>query len=189
MDASATSPLLLVDGYNIIGAWPRLTQLRDQHGLEAARQQLIEALTNYSSYQGYRTRIVFDAYARKHPQLQEKITDAVLVYYTDYGQTADTCIERWCAELRQQVRYTDLRLIVATSDQAHRLTVTGYGAEWMSAQRLAMEMNASLEQGRKKHRSPGVKSQSQRLNNGLKPAMRDRLTALRQQLEQKSQPQ
>jgi uncharacterized protein len=38
---TATSgSLLLVDGYNIIGAWSSLKKIRDRDGLEAARQEL-----------------------------------------------------------------------------------------------------------------------------------------------------
>ncbi|MEM7649140.1 MAG: NYN domain-containing protein [Cyanobacteria bacterium P01_A01_bin.70] len=183
MKPAIPQPLLFVDGYNIIGAWPELSRLRDSEGLAIARDQLVEALTNYSAYQGFRTRIVFDAYNQKHPKLQESVTDDVLIHYTEFGQTADTCIERWCAELQRDVRFFNLRLIVATSDQAHRHTVTGYGAEWMSAHRLALDMQEALQQGRKNHRSQG-RRQSKRQKTALKPAVHDRLRALRAQLEQ-----
>jgi hypothetical protein len=186
MNSSPDPPLLFVDGYNIIGAWPRLSQLRDTESLEAARNHLIEALTNYTAYQGFKTRIVFDAYARRHPGLQEQVTDDLSVHYTEFGQTADTCIEKWCAALQRQVRYLNQRLIVATSDQAHRLTITGYGAEWMSAHRLALDVEHTVRNRRKNHRSKGFQTQSKRLHNALKPAVQDRLRSLRAQLEQQS---
>ena len=184
MKSSTPQPLLFVDGYNIIGAWPRLSSLRDAESLEMARDHLVEELTNYSAYQGFRTRIVFDAYAQKQRSLRETVTADVTIHYTDFGQTADTCIEKWCAELQQDVRYFNLRLIVATSDQAHRHTVTGYGAEWMSANRLALDMERAVHKGRQNHRPKGQKNQSKRLNTVLKPAVHDRLRALRTQLEQ-----
>ena len=43
---------LLVDGYNMIGAWPSLVKVRQRHGFEAARQELIELLVNYSARKG-----------------------------------------------------------------------------------------------------------------------------------------
>lgn len=175
--------LLFIDGYNIIGAWPSLMRVRDVDGLEPARSQLIEAITNYSAYQGYETRIIFDAYAQKNRGLSEPITDDVIVHYTDFGQTADTCIEKWCAQLRNQIKYSNQRLIVATSDQDQKNTVTGYGAEWMSAHRLATEVNGTANQGRKLRRSKGFQRQSQRLSNALKPDVQDRLKSLRAQLE------
>lgn len=177
-------PLLFVDGYNIIGAWPQLSELRDYDSLESARYSLIEALANYSAYQGFQTRIVFDAYTQKHVSAEEVVTDGVSVHYTHFGQTADTCIEKWCAELRHHIRFSDQRLIVATSDHAQKLTVTGYGAEWMSAQTLALEVNATTHRRRKHHRSKGFQRTSKRLSNVLKPGVYNQLKTLRAQLEQ-----
>lgn len=185
MKPSLPQPLLLVDGYNIIGAWPQLCRLRDRESLAVARAQLVEALTNYSAYQGFKTRIVFDAYSQRQPSLQEPVTHDVSIHYTDFGQTADTCIEKWCAELQKDVRYFNLRLIVATSDQAHRHTVTGYGAEWMSAQRLARDMSYATQQGHDSYRSKHRRTPPKRLSTVLKPAVHDRLQALRNQLEQR----
>ena len=184
MKFSKELTLLFVDGYNIIGAWPQLVQLRDSESLESARHHLVEVLTNYSAYQDFQTQIVFDAYSQKRASAEEHITKHVSIHYTDFGQTADTCIEKWCAQLRYQIRFSDQRLIVATSDRAQKLTVTGYGAEWMSAQRLALEVNSTARQERKNHRSKGFQSKSKRLSNALKPDVQDRLKLLRTQLEQ-----
>jgi uncharacterized protein len=61
--------ILLVDGYNVIGAWKDLypneeTPLQQTHGeeLEVARNKLIEQLINFSSFEGYLTTVVFDAH-------------------------------------------------------------------------------------------------------------------------------
>ena len=187
MKPSIPQPLLFVDGYNIIGAWPQLAQLRDFESMEVARDRLVEDITNYSAYQGFRARIVFDAYAQKQRSLQERVTSDVTIHYTNFGQTADTCIEKWCADLQRDVRFFNLRLIVATSDQAHRHTVTGYGAEWMSAQRLALDMEQAVHHGRQTYRAKSRKTKAKRRSTVLKPAVHDRLRALRSQLEQQSQ--
>lgn len=184
MKSSTPQPLLFVDGYNIIGAWPELSRLRDVDSLEVARDRLIESLINYTAYQGFRTRVVFDAYGRRQPRLDEKVTNDLTVHFTEYGQTADTCIEKWCADLQKDVRFFNLRLIVATSDQAHRHTVTGYGAEWMSAQRLASDMEHAVNQGRKRHRDRRTSQRSHASGSALKPSVHNRLRALRNQLEQ-----
>lgn len=52
--------ILLVDGYNVIGAWPELSFLKDRD-LEAARDKLVEWMAEYQSYTGYRVVVVFDA--------------------------------------------------------------------------------------------------------------------------------
>lgn len=53
--------ILLVDGYNIIGAWPELKALKE-HDLAAARDRLVERMAEYQAMSGYRVIVVFDAY-------------------------------------------------------------------------------------------------------------------------------
>src|SRR6476659_443520 len=103
MPRSSAPAVLLVDGYNIIGAWPCLKNTRDSAGLEAARGELVEAMIGYSAFQGYETQIVFDAQYHNASSNREVITELVSVYYTDFGQTADTYIEKFCASLRSQI--------------------------------------------------------------------------------------
>ncbi|MEG3032065.1 MAG: NYN domain-containing protein, partial [Enterococcus sp.] len=44
--------LLLVDGYNMIGAWPELVSLKNAEKLEDARETLLSLLSNYAKYEG-----------------------------------------------------------------------------------------------------------------------------------------
>lgn len=126
---------LLVDGYNVIGFWKPIALRRDRHTLEAARDELIGILANYSAFQGYQTRIIFDAHQRRESLgTTELVTESLQAHYTEYGETADSHIELFCAQARSQVSAP--RLIVATSDRAQQLTVMGYGAEWISAPQL-----------------------------------------------------
>lgn len=39
--------LMIVDGYNMIGAWPELVKLKNQDEMEEARDQLLHQLSNY----------------------------------------------------------------------------------------------------------------------------------------------
>jgi uncharacterized protein len=168
---------LWVDGYNIIGAWPALQQTRDQDGLEIARSELIEALANYSAYQGFETHLVFDAYGQATPAAQEVVTQHLNVHYTGFGQTADSYIERVCAQNRRGAGL-EQRLIVATSDRAQQLTVMGYGAEWMSAHQLALEVRASfqsIKQRQRQRQRPAKRS----LMHALDQSAREKLTRLR----------
>lgn len=183
MTPPSPSALLLVDGYNIIYAWPTLLQERDRNGLEAARSQLIEVLISYSAYQGYSTQLVFDAQYRDSPGNAEEIADNLSVHFTDFGQTADTFIEKICAEFRQELRKYERRLIVATSDRAQQLTVTGYGAEWMSADKLVREVELTTQRIRHKHK-PHTQSASRFLANSLDPKARQRLAELRMGFKQ-----
>lgn len=167
--------VLLIDGYNIIGAWDSLQRLRDRGGLEAARQKLTDTLTDYSAVRGYSTRLVFDAQYRQGCGAQEVITEHLSVCYTDFGQTADTYIEKICALARHD---PSQRLIVATSDRAQQLMVLGYGAEWLSAQQLAYDVKAAAKLVRQQLRSI-KKPPGRLLAHSLDPVAQKRLELLR----------
>lgn len=165
------SALLLVDGYNIIGQWPSLKQTREQFGLDIARDKLVEILISYSSHQGYKTQVVFDAQYQQSPASQEQFSPHLSVHYTAWLQTADTFIEKRCAHFSRHSYEYPHRIIVATSDRAQQLTVVGYGAEWMSARLLAQDVDHSRAQ---------IKHQAQKQGNprrspkGLSPLRKNR---------------
>lgn len=193
MPRSSPTAVLLVDGYNIIGAWSDLKQVRDTDGLETARDHLTEILINYSALKDFKTQIVFDAQYQKTGGNHEVITQCLSVYYTDFGQTADTYIEKVCASARPYVRqmmpnsiscnrntYQSAfsRLIVATSDRAQQLTILGYGAEWLSAQQLFHDVESTSRRSRRQHQ-PRKQSSSRFLANSIDAKARQRLTRLR----------
>jgi hypothetical protein len=168
---------LLVDGYNIIGAWPSLMRTKQHEGFEAARRELIEVLANYSARKGLDTHLVFDAYGVQSPSSQDVITENLSVCYTAFGQTADTYIERVCSELMYQTKARH-RVIVATSDRAHQLTVIGYGAEWMSAKQLEQDVNLAYYQARQRMARTS-KTVNRSLFSGLDEEAKAKLTKLR----------
>ncbi|MEA5620356.1 NYN domain-containing protein [Cronbergia sp. UHCC 0137] len=176
---SLVPAIMLVDGYNIIGAWPCLKKTRDSAGLEAARGELVATMTSYSAFQGYETQIVFDAQYQNTASNREIITELLTVHYTDFGQTADTYIEKSCASLRQQIAQAIIsRVIVATSDRAQQLMVQGYGAEWLSAHQLCGEVETTTCRMRGKYQSH-KQSKSRFLANAIDPKSRQRLAELR----------
>lgn len=188
MKSPTYSALLLVDGYNIIGQWSCLKQTREQFGLEMARQTLVETLISYSSHQGYKTQVVFDAQYQQSPASQEQLSPHVSIYYTAWLQTADTFIEKRCAHYSRNKYEYPHRVIVATSDRAQQLTVVGYGAEWMSAHLLGQEVDQSRSQVRKQAKKYGVRQRRSPVsptvkNQGwiskLDPAVQDKLSQWR----------
>jgi predicted RNA-binding protein with PIN domain len=169
---------LLVDGYNVVGTWADLKQARDRDGLEESRRLLVEILANYSAYQDFDTRLVFDAQFRDSGHNREIITSNLSVCYTDFGQTADTYIEKTCAAFRHDIRKFHQRLIVATSDRAQQLTVVGYGAEWMSAEQLGADVDAIALKVQRRQK-PTQKKTGKFLAHTLDPAAQKRLAELR----------
>ncbi|MBD2358824.1 NYN domain-containing protein [Tolypothrix sp. FACHB-123] len=183
MSRPSSPAVLLVDGYNIIGAWSCLKRTRDSAGLEAARGELVETMTSYSSFQGYDTQIVFDAQYQNASSNKVIITELLSVHYTDFGQTADTYIEKFCASLRYEIAQSRIsRVIVATSDRAQQLMVQGYGAEWLSAQQLCGEVEMTVCRMRHKYQSR-KKSNSRFLANSIDAKSRERLAELRMGLK------
>ena len=175
--SSLTPPILLVDGYNIIGAWSELKSLRDRD-LESARYRLVDLMINYTASKGYQTQVVFDAHFQATPKVRETPTDYLSVYYTAFGETADTYIEKFCAQNSRQGKMVQQYLIVATSDRAQQLTVSGYGAQWRSAEQLAHDLTLSKRKTKTKQRSR-QKTQGRFLFNALDPKAQKQLSKLR----------
>ena len=183
MSPSSPQAVFLVDGYNIIGSWSCLKKTRDTAGLEAARWELVEALTSYSAFHGYETQVVFDAQYQNSCSNKEVVSELLSVYYTDFGQTADTFIEKLCASLRSSIAQSLIsRMIVATSDRAQQLMVQGYGAECISAQQLCHQVQTTVCQTRQNYRSR-KQSNSRFLVNSIDAKSRQRLAELRMGLK------
>lgn len=168
--------LLLVDGYNIIGSWADLIQLKDAVSLEAARRQLIEDLLGFSASRNYRTEVVFDAHYQRRPAARETLTSYFTVAYTDYLQTADTYIEARCARLRPEMHRQ--HVIVATSDRSHQQTVLGFGASWLSAQQLQTEVTLAATQ-MQRQRQKSAPSSGRFLFKRLDPSAQKKLSDMR----------
>ena len=82
----------LVDGYNVINAWPELMRLRGN--LDEARDVLVHILTEYGAFENYEMTVVFDAFFTEDEEHTQEITPRMRVVYTGAGETADSCIER-----------------------------------------------------------------------------------------------
>ena len=126
---------VLVDGYNIIHAWPELRELAAVD-LEGARQRLIHRLRNYQGWRRCKVIVVFDAYKVKgNPGSMEQYGD-LWVVYTKEAETADMCIEKTTYDLSRK----DHRVRVATSDGLEQLIILGHGAVRVSAMEFLQEL-------------------------------------------------
>ncbi len=170
--------ILLVDGYNILGTSSYFKKIKKKNGLEAARDSLIECMINYAGYKAIESKIVFDAHFQRTPSKEEKYGDRISVHYTAYDQTADTFIEKFCACFYYQREDRKKRLVVATSDQAQRHTVVGYGAEWISAQGLVSEIDTTNSTQRRRLNTR-TKSRGRFLMNSLDSKTQQALAQMR----------
>ncbi|MDF2724442.1 MAG: ribonuclease-like protein [Paenibacillus sp.] len=122
--------VVIVDGYNIIGAWTELQKLKE-HSLEEARDRLIELLADYQAYKGNKVYVVFDAY--QVPGLGGTYNQRnIEVLYTKEKETADARIERLVADLRGR----RVQIFVATSDSVEQHVTFGQGALRLPAREL-----------------------------------------------------
>ena len=113
-------PVLLVDGYNILHKWCRTVSMMAEGQLDIARDLLVESMSTYSSTNGVRVVVVFDAMNGPLTAVSESIlATGVTVVYTGDCE-ADSYIEEQVGVwLERRHPY----VVVATSDVAHRTVV------------------------------------------------------------------
>jgi len=114
---------LLVDGYNIIFAWDELKAI-SRDNLDAARQRLMDILSNYQGYRRCEIILVFDAYKVPRGVGEVSRYHNIYVVYTKEAETADAYIEKATYALSRKKH----RVRVATSDNAEQLIILGHGA-------------------------------------------------------------
>ncbi|MCB8818567.1 translation factor GTPase family protein [Desulfosporosinus shakirovi] len=128
---------LLVDGYNIIHAWPELRELADDN-MDGARMKLLDILSNFQGIRKCRIIVVFDAY-RVQGHFEEVIDyHNIHMVYTKEAQTADQYIERFAHDNQQQYNIT-----VATSDGLQQIIIRGAGCALLSARELKVEIDGA----------------------------------------------
>lgn len=127
--------VLIVDGYNIIGAWDELVTLK-RRNISAARDRLIEMLSEYKAYDGSRIIIVFDALYVKGLESKQAVSKLEIIF-TKENETADECIEK----LVKTVKRVNNQVYVATSDYAEQRIIFGRGALRVSARELLISLN------------------------------------------------
>ncbi|MEK3789486.1 MULTISPECIES: NYN domain-containing protein [Paenibacillus] len=158
--------VLLVDGYNMIGAWSELSALA-QHSLQEARDSLLERLADHQAFSGRRVIVVFDAY--RVPGLGKSFTHSkVQIYFTKEKETADECIERLVRELSTRRR----TIYVATSDQVEQHVAFAQGALRVSARELKIEVQESERQVKQRIELDQQRSKGNTLDAKLSPEMR-----------------
>lgn len=157
--------ILIVDGYNIIGAWTELRELKERGKLEEARDQLIVWLEEYQVFSGREVIIVFDAH--QVPGIGKKYQNQrTTIYYTKENETADELIERLVKDLNRR----KTQIYVATSDYTEQRVVFGEGALRISARELAIEKKTIEEKIHDK-----VKKSNRKIKSSILSALDDEM--------------
>ena len=127
--------ILIVDGFNVIFAWPELAALA-RTDLEQARDRLMEILANYAAFTRTETILVFDAYRVKGGKGERLDYHGVRVVYTKENETGDAYIERLLQELGKN---TQARIV--TSDNLIQVSALRSGAVRQSAREFGEEID------------------------------------------------
>ena len=150
--------ILLVDGYNMIGAWKELRLLRDEN-FEDARDRLVELMAEYKAVKGWRVIVVFDAHLVPGTE-QLYIKHDVEVIFTRKNETADERIEKLSTDLKGR----KIQIHVATSDMTEQNVVFGHGALRKSARVLEIEMEIIQSYISRKVKETQSEKPSRRIN-------------------------
>ncbi|CAM3233053.1 NYN domain-containing protein [Sporolactobacillus spathodeae] len=126
--------ILIVDGYNVIGAWHNLSSLR-RKDFENARDLLIDKLSEYQAQTGWRIILIFDAYLKPGKETTTRKAN-VDVIYTKKNEKADQKIEGLISKLKN----VKTRIHVATSDMAEQWAVFSQGALRIPSRELINEL-------------------------------------------------
>lgn len=136
--------VILVDAYNIIGAWPDLNKLK-KVDFAGARDRLIDYMAEYQAYTGWRVMVIFDAHMVAGAESHHN-KSRVEIIYTKEKETADERIEK----LVSKIKDIQTNVYVATSDYTEQWTVFSQGALRKSARELYQEMKQIENQISKK---------------------------------------
>lgn len=145
------NPLLVVDGYNILGQWQRVQQ--KGWSFDEARDQLAHRLTEYAAFEGVEVVLVFDAVQSDRLTRSTQSNGALTVVFTRQGETADQYIERL---VDQTPRQREVR--VATSDAVEQTIILGRGATRIPARELLRDMAESQRNQRRRLDTAPVKA-------------------------------
>jgi predicted RNA-binding protein with PIN domain len=169
---------LVVDGYNILHAWPDLARAMRTESLEEARRRLITRLAEYRATTGNEVLVVFDAGRRSASSVDREMVEGVEVRYGSAHESADHVIERLMYEASR--RGTVLEMILATDDHLQRDLVRGMGVPTMGSRALQVEVErAEGERSGEIRRRDEKGAVSDRLESRIDPEVRRQLEVLR----------
>lgn len=137
-------PVLIVDGYNVIGSEPSYatSALRD---LESARAMLVRDAASFAAG-AWRCTVVFDGAGNPTSDGVPHGVAGVTVVFSPHGRSADTVVEGLAARARERGE----EVTVVTSDAATQFAVMREGVSRMSSREFAgvMAEEASEKGGR-----------------------------------------
>ncbi len=125
---------IIVDGYNVIFAWPELKSLASQN-LQTAREKLADILCNYSAFTKTEIILVFDAYKVQGNKGTRTVYNNIKIVYTKERELGDNYIEKLISEIGK-----NHNVRVVTSDNLIQLSAIRFGVLRVSAMEFLGEV-------------------------------------------------
>ena len=154
--AGGREATVIIDGYNFIFAEPELKQLAAEH-LGAARERLMDRLSNYSGLTGREVLLVFDGFRTAGNPGSRSAHANIRVAFTPEGETADAYIERLASEIGKNDRVS-----IITGDTMIRISAMRSGVLRISPNEFMLELEETekqLEEILTKEQFPGSSDQ------------------------------
>lgn len=151
--------ILIVDGYNLIGADKELNR-ESKASLELVREKMLSKLAEYQSVSNYEIICVFDAYEVKS---NEAVEDhyGVTVVYTKEKETADEYIERFVSNNYHPIL---CEINVVTSDLSEQNNIFAMGAYRTSSREMWMNLRDAEKNISRKVEAINQKLPRQKIN-------------------------
>ncbi|XP_078433944.1 yacP-like NYN domain protein isoform X2 [Wolffia australiana] len=134
-------PVLLVDGYNVCGYWPKLKKHFMKGRLDVARQKLLDELIGFSVLKEVKVVVVFDAMLSGLPTHKENFAGIDVIF------SGETCADSWIEKEVVALRDDGCpRVWVVTSDSCQQQAAHGAGAFVWSCKALVSEDNVNARE-------------------------------------------
>lgn len=173
-------PVLLVDGYNVCGYWPKLKKHFIKGRLDVARLKLIEELVEFSMIREVKVVAVFDALMSGLPTHKEEFIGVDVVF------SGETCADAWIEKEIVALREDGCpKVWVVTSDHLQQHAAYGAGAFVWSSKALVSEIKASQKEVERMFQEQRSHSfQGRLLKHNLDSEVVDALKDLRNKLSE-----
>lgn len=173
-------PVLLVDGYNVCGYWPKLKKHFTKGRLDVARQKLIEELVEFSMIREVKVVVVFDALMSGLSTHKEEFIGVDIVF------SGETCADAWIEKEIVALREDGCpKVWVVTSDHLQQHAAYGAGAFIWSSKALVSEIKASQKEVERMFQEQRSHSfQGRLLKHNLDSEVVDALKDLRNKLSE-----
>ena len=136
---------IVVDGYNVIFAWPELSELA-RVNIDSARDALIDELTHFKGMVSAEVIAVFDAYRVKGRKSELSRFQNIRLVFTAEEETADQYIEKFTNEYGKKSR-----ILVVTSDHLEQIITRGQGCMLISSRDFRLHLERIREEMRQRY--------------------------------------